>query len=110
MRKFQIAALQAVMADLLSGDTVHRALNIGMLGNNKTKQDYNGEDNRKSMEVSRQILQRRWLIINVSLVSARLLADVDVKLRSLVPSSSTHRTNPHGVDRPFGRFSCHSQW
>ena len=30
--KFQIVALQAVMADLLAGDTIHHAFNISVFG------------------------------------------------------------------------------
>ena len=58
---FQIPALQAVMADQLSGDMVHHARNLGMFGERKHYD--HGEDNRKQMEVSKHNLQWRWLII-----------------------------------------------
>ena len=78
------------MADVLSGDMIHHALNLGIC---LLETDYNGVDNRKQMEVCKQIVQWRWLIIGeTSMVSARHLADVDVKLRSLLPSSSMHKT------------------
>ena len=33
--EFQVVAFQAVMADLLGGDTIHHALNISIFGRNK---------------------------------------------------------------------------
>ena len=35
--KFPIVALQAVMADVLSGDTIHHAFNIPVFGRNVSK-------------------------------------------------------------------------
>ena len=35
--KFQIVSLQAVMADLLSGDTIHHAFNIPVIGRHVSK-------------------------------------------------------------------------
>ena len=106
---FKHIALQAAMADLLSGDTFHRALHTGMCfvfvnkQTQHTSHDYNGEDNRKLLEVCKQILQWRWLIRDeIGMASARLLADVDVKLRSLVLSSSMHKTDQRGLIRPSG--------
>ena len=45
--EFQIVAFQAVMADLLGGDTIHHALNIGIYG--KTDfQSREGSNEKKS--------------------------------------------------------------
>ena len=44
---FQIVALQAVMADLLGGDTIHHALNLPVYGKNKTRTLWNYGSNKK---------------------------------------------------------------
>ena len=83
---FQMVALQAVMADLLEGDTIHHVLDLPMFANTTSP---NSEDSRKHEEVAKQLLQWRWLIIDeISMVSARLLAGVDCKLRALAGASS----------------------
>ena len=77
--KFQIVALQAVVADLLSGDTIHHAFNLPVFG--KSGSEPAGD--KGDLNTMKAILQLRWLIIDqVSMVSARLLADIDAKLRS----------------------------
>ena len=96
---FQIVALQAVMADLLGGDTIHHALNLPVYG----KQNTNSLELRKQQEMAKQLLQCRWLIIDeISMVSARLLADLDCKLRSLSRATSPFIKNKHGKHHPFG--------
>ena len=83
---FHILALQAAMADLSGGDTIHHALNLPVFGRT-TATDF--EDLRRQQEVAKQLLQWRWLIIDeISMVGARLLADVDCKLRALAGASS----------------------
>ena len=62
-------ALQAVMADLLGGDTIHHALNLKVFGKRNTTTSH---ETRRQEEVAKQMLQWRWLIINeISMVSAR---------------------------------------
>ena len=40
---------------------------------------------QKQLDVAKRVLQWRWLIIDeISMVSAKLLAEIDVKLRSVV--------------------------
>ena len=57
--KFHIVALQAVMADLLSGDTIHHALNLPPSGD------------KSHINTMKAMLQLRWLIIDeISMVSA----------------------------------------
>ena len=83
---FQIVSLQAVMAELLEDDTIHYALNLPVFG--KTASTHS-QASRKHEEVAKQLLQWRWLIIDeISMVGARLLADVDCKLRALAGASS----------------------
>ena len=97
---FHIVALQAVMADLLGGDTIHHAFNLPVFGKTKAT---NSEDVRKQKEVAKQLLQCRWLIIDeISMVSARLLAEIDCKLRALARASSPFTKNKRGMQRSFG--------
>ena len=95
---FHIVALQAVMADLLEGDTIHHALNLPVVGRTMAT---NPDDLRRQHEVAKQLLQWRWLIIDeIRMVSARLLAEIDCKLRALARASSPFTEikvacNPH---------------
>ena len=78
---FQIVALQAVMAELLGGDTIHHACGIPAF----RKFVHNEDLMQTQMEVAKRVLQWRWLIIDeISMVGAKLLAEVDVKLRSVI--------------------------
>ena len=73
-------ALQAVMAALLGGDTIHHALGIPCFGRKKA-----GVETQNNMDVAKRVLQWRWLIIDeISMVSAKLLATVDMKLRGVI--------------------------
>ena len=96
---FQIVALQAVMAELLGGDTVHHACGIPAF-----RKFVDNEDLMQTqMEVAKRVLQWRWLIIDeISMVSARLLAEVDVKLRSVIREICPMKKNGKAQDRPFG--------
>ena len=79
--QFQIVALQAVMAQLLGGDTIHHACGIPAFGNKESAE----EDLQRHMDVAKKVLQWRWLFIDeISMVSAKLLAEMDVKLRKVV--------------------------
>ena len=98
---FQIVAMQAVMADLLEGDTIHHAFNIPVFGKNfSTRPVQRGS--KKDMELAKAVLQYRWLIIDeISMVSAKLLADVDMKLRSLARDVDPYAKDNKSVTRPF---------
>ena len=87
--EFQIVALQAVMVDILEGDTINHALGIQVVGR---QFDCHGDDARKQLDVAKQILQWRWLLIDeISMVSAKVLAEIDIKLRALVRSVSPYK-------------------
>ena len=58
---FHIVALQAVMADLFGGDTIHPASNLPVFGRTMGT---SSDDLRKQREVAKQLLQCRWLIID----------------------------------------------
>ena len=97
--EFQIVALQAVMADLLGGDTIHHALGIPVFRRGAA----DTTEVTKHMEVAKRVLQWRWLIIDeISMVSAKLLADVDLKLRQVIREVGTAKHGQRGRDRPFG--------
>ena len=97
---FHIVALQLVMADLLGGDTIHHACGIPVFG----KQDQNEERGfQKQMDVAKRVLNWRWLIIDeISMVSAKLLAELDLKLRNTVRRIGTQKVGADAKDRPFG--------
>ena len=68
--EFQVVALQAVMADLLGGDTIHHALGIPAF-----KRGHGATDEfQKHMDVAKKVLQWRWLIIAKKLSKSGLEA------------------------------------
>ena len=75
---FQIVSFQAVMAELLDGDTIHHALGL----------DWGGDSTRnsvRSLEKAQETLQWRWLILDeFSMVSAELLAQLELRCRELM--------------------------
>ena len=95
---YQMVSLQAVMAELLEGDTIHHALGINPFGdkpNKKTKQ--------RQTDIANRILQWRWLFIDeISMVSAKLLAEVDHKLRSIMSDVNKLKKDASGHPLPFG--------
>ena len=99
--EFQIVALQAVMADLLQGDTIHHAFNIPVYGHKlSTKPAQYGS--KKEIENAKAVLQYRWIIIDeISMVSAKLLADIDTKLRSLARDVDLYARDAKNQMRPF---------
>ena len=96
---FQIVALQVVMAELLGGDTIHHACGIPAFRKFVDHEDLM----QTQMEVAKSVLQWRWLIIDeISMVSAKLLAEVDVKLGSVIREICPMKKNGKAQDRPFG--------
>ena len=97
--EFQAAALQAVTADLIEGDTLHHACGIPVFS--KTKNRDAAEQSH--MNNAKRALQWRWLIIDeISMVSAKLLATIDMKLRSTVRELGTTKLAGDNTSRPFG--------
>ena len=78
--QYQVVALQAVMADLLGGDTIHHALGIDPFESSTPA--YPG---KKMTDVARRVEHMRWMVIDeISMVSAPFLAEIDMRLRSVV--------------------------
>ena len=95
----QITAFQAVMAQLLGGDTMHHARGIPAV----KRGDEKGEDVKLQCGTAKRVLQWRWLFIGeISMVSARLLAEVDEKLRGVIRGVGTQKRGADGVPRSFG--------
>ena len=107
---YQVVALQAVMAQLMGGDTIHHACGIPAF-----KKGTDDDSARASQQsIAKRVLQWRWLIIDeISMVSARLLADVDMKLRSVVRDVVPLKRDADKETRPFGGLNvlcCGDFW
>ena len=93
---FQIVSFQAVMAELLEGDTIHHALGL----------DWSGDRTQslaRAMECAGRSLQWRWLILDeFSMVSAELLAQLELRCRELMRDLSLAKYDGNGKIRPFG--------
>ena len=86
---YQVVALQAVMADLLKGDTIHLACGIPV-----RKKGVDGEMVLQQHDVAEKFLYWRWLLIDeFGMVGADLLAEVDMKLRDLIVDVNPHKRN-----------------
>ena len=89
---FQMAALQNVMAEQLGGDTLHRCCGLqrgGKMGEAATQ---------RQAKVATAVLQWRWLIIvGISMVSPKLLAEVDCKHRNIVRTLGTAKLSNQGA-------------
>ena len=96
--QFQVVAFQAVMAQQLGGDTIHHACGIPVYKKGQTTDVVAAS----RMDVAKRVLQWRWLIIDeISMVSARLLAEMDVKLRDVVRDLDMQKKGEDNVTRPF---------
>ena len=95
---FQVVTLQAVMAEQLDGDTIHHALGLNWNGAG------NGISEAKLLELCATTLQWRWLFIDeISMVSAELLARLELRCRELVRDISTRKfARNRGDARCFG--------
>jgi len=61
------------------------------------------DDQKGERDLRRRLILWRWLIIDeVSMVSARLLAEIDMRLRDAARSIGSHKCRSNGDDRPFG--------
>ena len=98
--EYQMAALQAVMAEQLGGDTLHHACGINKFA---SLNDGSNKESQKQTKVAERVLQWRWLIIDeVSMISPQLLAELDMKLRDVVRRLCPTKHDALGHDRAFG--------
>ena len=97
--EFQVVTLQAVMANDLKGDTIHHAfgLNWQGLGDERIS-------GHKLLDLSAKALRWRWLIIDeISMVSAELLARLELRCRELVRDLAQGKyAKDAAYARPFG--------
>ena len=93
---FQVVSFQAVMAELLDGDTIHHALGL----------DWAGDRNQNMLRTLRrtqETLQWRWLILDeFSMVSAELLAQLEQRCREIMRDLSLAKFAADGSVEPFG--------
>ena len=91
---FVVTTFQAVNAADVQGSTIHQAfgLHIGKFANNA----------EASTLTSKRLAQLRWIIIDeISMVSARLLAQLERRLRDVIPTASEFKCNTEGQVRSF---------
>ena len=91
---FVVTTFQAVNAADVQGSTIHQAfgLHIGKFANNA----------EASTLTSKRLAQLRWIIIDeISMVSARLLAQLERRLRDVIPTASEFKCNAEGQVRSF---------
>ena len=97
---FKVVALQATMATEIDGDTIHHALHIRR-GEAAGSADPSAAPSEGKL--SKEMLLWRWLIIDeISMVSARMLADIDMRLRTAARAIGTMKYDEHHRERPFG--------
>jgi hypothetical protein len=92
------------MAQQLGGDTLHHACGINRFGDHKPQDDKSrGKASQRQANVAERVMQWRWLIIDeVSMVSAKILAEIDIKLPQMVRAKHTLRGDAQGFARAFG--------
>ena len=105
---YQMVALQAVMAQLLSGDTIHHALGINPFVKSGDAQASQRVAQRQTT-VAERVMQWRWLFIDeISMVSAKLLAEMDMKLRAIISEVNKLKKGAAGEVLPFGGLNVAS--
>ncbi|CAJ1331064.1 unnamed protein product, partial [Effrenium voratum] len=91
---YEVAAFQAVHAADIRGRTLHNACGLGV--------DAAALDRAVSQEAAKRMSYWRWLVVDeISMVNARLLAQVEQRLRAVVPSASQWKRGVAGESRPF---------
>lgn len=100
--EYHVGAFQAVMAEQLGGDTLHHIAGI-QARQKKNGKKGNSDKKEGNKDLMRRMARARWLIIDeISMVSPRLLAEVDMRLRDATRRVGTKKSRTRGADRPFG--------
>ena len=107
---YQTVALQAVMANLLDGDTIHHACGIPV-----RKKGKDGDIViQQQKEVAERFLYWKWLLVDeFGMVGCDLLAEVDMKLRDLIVDVRCGKKSHRDEVRPFGGLNvllCGDLW
>ena len=77
--EFQVVAFQAVNAEPLDGETIHKALGLAWHGNDHSI------DAQRILDLAKAAVQWRWLLIDeISMVSAEMLARLEARCRQLI--------------------------
>eukprot|EP00971_Amphidinium_carterae_P129433 2563678-Amphidinium_carterae.1 len=92
--EYEITAFQAVNAADIGGKTIHHAFGLNV-------SKYTG-DEVVSRETAKRLAHLRWLIIDeISMVNARLFAQLEQRLRAVIPSANAWKHDENGDVRPF---------
>lgn len=91
------------MAVAVGGETLHHVAGINpFISSAATKE----ERHISAERLGKRLLEMRWLIIDeISMISANLLAQVDMKLRDAVRERGTYKLGADGKVRSFGGLS-----
>ena len=93
---FQVVSFQAVMAELLEGDTIHHALGLNWAGEKE-------QSHLRTLLRTQETLQWRWLILDeFSMVSAELLAQLEQRCREIMRDLSLAKFRDDGAVEAFG--------
>ena len=99
---YQVVALQAVTAQLLDGDTVHHACGINPFGASSGAKASQRAAQRKAT-VAERVGQWKWLLIDeFGMISPKLFAELDMKLRADVSARNRTKIGSTGDALPFG--------
>ena len=96
--QYQVVAFQAVMADQLAGETIHHAVGLNKHG------EETGVSLQRMAELLAGATRWRWLLVDeISMVSAELLARLELRCRELVRDACKEKYGPNSnAARPFG--------
>ena len=96
--QFQFAALQAVTAEMVDGDTLHHAFGLSW-----GQSAADATPLTKGLQQAQRMLQLRWLIIDeISMVSVELLAKLEQACRRVIRNGSPFKRDTANIDKPFG--------
>ena len=77
--EFQVVAFQAVNAEPLDGETIHKALGLAWHGNDHSI------DAQRILDLAKEAVKWRWLLIDeISMVSAEMLARLEARCRQII--------------------------
>ena len=97
--EFQVVAFQAVNAEPLDGETIHKALGLAWHGNDHSI------DAQRILDLAKEAVKWRWLLIDeISMVSAEMLARLEARCRQLIMDLSATKYAKKGDHcvAPFG--------